>query len=97
MDEMLMKSIAVDGFLKELGLKDEDETLVADNIVLKEIAPGTTLTHQGTTDVSKLKIKCRSTHTRYYQIKFFLLSIELSHNKNVRTNLIFSNKNNGKS
>jgi lysophospholipid hydrolase len=54
MDEALMKSIAVDGFLKELGLKEEDGKLVADNIVLKEIAPGTTLTHQGTSDVSGL-------------------------------------------
>jgi lysophospholipid hydrolase len=46
-DVELMKSIATDGFLKELGLKDDDRKLIADTIEIKEIAPGTTLTHQG--------------------------------------------------
>ncbi|XP_021704511.1 neuropathy target esterase sws isoform X1 [Aedes aegypti] len=50
MDDTLMKSIAVEGFLKELGLKEEDRTVVEQNIDIKEIAPGTTLTHQGRSD-----------------------------------------------
>lgn len=49
-DEELMKNIAIDGFLKELGLKEEDRALIANNIEIKEIAAGTTLTHQGRTD-----------------------------------------------
>lgn len=52
MEDTVMKSIAIEGFLKELGLKDEDRPVVEDNIVIKEIAPGTTLTHQGRSDVS---------------------------------------------
>ncbi|XP_062701691.1 neuropathy target esterase sws isoform X1 [Aedes albopictus] len=50
MEDTVMKSIAIEGFLKELGLKDEDRPVVEDNIVIKEIAPGTTLTHQGRSD-----------------------------------------------
>ncbi|KAG5683909.1 hypothetical protein PVAND_013168 [Polypedilum vanderplanki] len=49
-DIELMKSIATDGFLKELGLKDDDRVLIADTIEIKEISPGTTLTHQGSDD-----------------------------------------------
>lgn len=52
MEDTVMKSIAIEGFLKELGLKDEDRPFIEDNIVLKEIAPGTTLTHQGRSDVN---------------------------------------------
>lgn len=50
MEDTVMKAIAIEGFLKELGLKDEDRPFIEDNIVLKEIAPGTTLTHQGRSD-----------------------------------------------
>ncbi|KAL1400961.1 hypothetical protein pipiens_007005 [Culex pipiens pipiens] len=50
MEEALMKSIAIEGFLKELGLREEDRPFIEDNIVLKEIAPGTTLTHQARSD-----------------------------------------------
>lgn len=49
-DVELMKSIATDGFLKELGLQDDDRQLIADTIEIKEIPPGTTLTHQGSAD-----------------------------------------------
>lgn len=49
-DVELMKSVAVDGFLKELGLKDDDRPLIADSIEIKEIPAGTTLTHQGSAD-----------------------------------------------
>ncbi|XP_053691068.1 neuropathy target esterase sws isoform X2 [Sabethes cyaneus] len=50
MEDTVMKSIAIEGFLKELGLKEGDRPFIEDNIVLKEIAPGTTLTHQGRSD-----------------------------------------------
>lgn len=50
MDESLMKSVAVDGFLKEMGLPETDRALIEDNIEIKEIPAGTTLTHQGRTD-----------------------------------------------
>lgn len=49
-EEELMKSVAIDGFLKELGLKDDDRPLIADAIEIKEIPSGTTLTHQGSAD-----------------------------------------------
>lgn len=49
-DVELMKSIATDGFLKELGLQDGDRKLIADTIEIKEIQAGTTLTHQGSAD-----------------------------------------------
>lgn len=49
-DVELMKSVAIDGFLKELGLKDDDRPLISDTIEIKEIAAGTTLTHQGSAD-----------------------------------------------
>lgn len=48
----LMKSIAVDGFLKELGLSQNDSHWIEDNIEIKEICTGTTLTTQGRTDVN---------------------------------------------
>jgi lysophospholipid hydrolase len=49
-DIELMKTIATDGFLKELGLKDDDRALIEDTIEIKEIQAGTTLTHQGSAD-----------------------------------------------
>lgn len=49
-DVELMKSVAIDGFLKELGLQDDDRPLISDTIEIKEIPAGTTLTHQGSTD-----------------------------------------------
>jgi lysophospholipid hydrolase len=49
-DIELMKTAAVDGFLKELGLKDDDRPLISDSIEIKEISQGTTLTHQGSAD-----------------------------------------------
>ncbi|CRL04334.1 CLUMA_CG017428, isoform A [Clunio marinus] len=49
-DVELMKSVAIDGFLKELGLKDDDRPLISDTIEIKEIPAGTTLTHQGRAD-----------------------------------------------
>lgn len=49
-DVEMMKSVAIDGFLKELGLKDDDRPLISDTIEIKEIAAGTTLTHQGSAD-----------------------------------------------
>lgn len=50
MDESLMKSVAVDGFLKEMGLGEGDRGMIEDYIEIKEIPAGTTLTHQGRTD-----------------------------------------------
>lgn len=49
-DIELMKSVAIDGFFKELGLKDEDRPLISESIEIKEIPAGTTLTHQGSAD-----------------------------------------------
>lgn len=49
-DIELMKSVAIDGFLKELGLKDDDRPLISESIEIKEIQGGTTLTHQGSAD-----------------------------------------------
>lgn len=50
LDIELMKSYAIDGFLKELGLKDDDRPLISESIEIKEIPAGTTLTHQGSAD-----------------------------------------------
>jgi lysophospholipid hydrolase len=50
LDVELMKTIATDGFLKELGLNDSDRKLISDLIEIKEIQAGTTLTHQGSAD-----------------------------------------------
>lgn len=49
-DFEIMKSIATDGFLKELGLKDDDRALIVDTVEIKEIPAGYTLTHQGRDD-----------------------------------------------
>lgn len=49
-DIELMKSLATDGFLKELGLKDEDRLLIEGSIEIKEIQAGVSLTHQGRDD-----------------------------------------------
>lgn len=49
-DVELMKSLAIDGLLKELRLKDDDRPLISDTIEIKEIPAGTTLTHQGSAD-----------------------------------------------
>lgn len=51
MDPFLLKSIAVDGFLKELGLEIKDSHWIEENIEIKEICQGTILTHQGRSDV----------------------------------------------
>lgn len=48
----LMKSIAIDGFLKELGLEAKDSHWIEQYIEIREICAGTTLTHQGRSDVS---------------------------------------------
>lgn len=49
-DVELMKSVAIDGFLKELGLKDDDRVLISEEIEIRELPAGTTLTHQGRAD-----------------------------------------------
>lgn len=49
-DVEVMKNVAIDGFLKELGLKEGDRAMIADKIEIKEILAGTTLTHQGSAD-----------------------------------------------
>lgn len=51
----LMKSIAIDGFLKELGLDAKDSHWIEKFIEIREICAGTTLTHQGRSDVSRNK------------------------------------------
>lgn len=50
LDIEIMKSVATDGFLKELGLKDDDRKLIENSIEIKEIQAGTTLTRQGCAD-----------------------------------------------
>lgn len=52
----LMRSIAIDGFLKELGLDAKDSHWIEKYIEIREICAGTTLTHQGRSDVSLSKI-----------------------------------------
>lgn len=47
LDIEIMKSIATDGFLKELGLKDDDRKLIENSVEIKEIQAGTVLTRQG--------------------------------------------------
>lgn len=49
-DIELMKSVAIDGFLKELGLKDDDRPLISEEIEIRELSAGTTITHQGRAD-----------------------------------------------
>lgn len=82
MEDTVMKSIAIEGFLKELGLKEGDRPFIEDNIVLKEVAPGTTLTHQGRSDVSclseKIKILEVIKHTLLFRMysSFMLLAAD---------------------
>lgn len=51
-DPYLLKSIAVDGLRKVLGLDDKNIGWVEENVEIREICAGTTLTHQGQHDVS---------------------------------------------
>lgn len=48
----LMKTIAIDGFMKELGLDAKDSHWIEKFIEIREVCAGTTLTHQGRSDVS---------------------------------------------
>lgn len=49
-DPLLLKSIAVDGFRKVLGLDEKDISWIEQTIEIREICAGTTLTHQGSSD-----------------------------------------------
>lgn len=46
-----LRVYALDGFLKELGLKEADKTLLEENIELQDAEPGTTLLTEGCADV----------------------------------------------
>lgn len=49
-----MLSIAVDGFLRELGLKDSDRHLLENQIVFRDAEPGITVLRENCVDVSKV-------------------------------------------
>lgn len=49
-----MLSIAVDGFLRELGLKDSDRHLLENQIVFRDAEPGITVLRENCVDVSKM-------------------------------------------
>lgn len=49
-DPQLLKSIAVDGFRKVLGVDDKDIQWIEQMVEIREICAGTTLTHQGRSD-----------------------------------------------
>ncbi|XP_053677884.1 neuropathy target esterase sws [Anopheles nili] len=49
-DQAVLKAIAVDGFMQELDLHDTHRGTIEENILIKEVSPGTTLVHQGILD-----------------------------------------------
>lgn len=48
-----LRAYALEGFLKELGLKEADKTLLEENIEIQEAEPGATILAEGSADVSK--------------------------------------------
>ncbi|XP_058128164.1 neuropathy target esterase sws isoform X2 [Anopheles coustani] len=49
-DHAVLKACAVDGFMQELGLHATHQGTIEENILIKEVSPGTTLVHQGKLD-----------------------------------------------
>lgn len=53
-DEPTLYSIAVEGFMKELGLKESEKKLLEGHVELKEAHPGVTILTEGKTEVRSL-------------------------------------------
>lgn len=49
-DSTVLQTIAQEGFMRELGLKEEDAKLLHGKIEIKEVQPGSTLIHEGNND-----------------------------------------------
>lgn len=51
-DSTTLYAFAIDGFLRELGLKESDRKLLEENVEFQEVESGITLLHEGSEDVS---------------------------------------------
>lgn len=52
-----MLSMAADGFIKELGLKESDRHLIENHIEFRDAEPGVTLLRENCADVSTIFFK----------------------------------------
>lgn len=50
-DDSLLKSIAVEGFVRELGLDESDEAYLLQTIEVRDVQPGATVIQEGDIDV----------------------------------------------
>lgn len=57
METQTLISHAVDGFIKELGLKETDKHLIEGQIEFRDAEPGITLLRENCSDVSFFKAK----------------------------------------
>lgn len=55
-DDSLLKSIAVEGFIRELGLNETDEMYLLHTIDVKELQPGSTIIQEGDIEVCFMQI-----------------------------------------
>lgn len=54
MEHQTLLSIAVEGYLKELGLKDSDKHLLENQIEFRDAEPGITLLRENCVEVNRL-------------------------------------------
>lgn len=57
MEAHTLTSLAVDGFLKELGLKESDRYLLEDHIEFRDAEPGITILRENSPDVSEFILR----------------------------------------
>lgn len=60
-DVTTLYAFAIDGFLRELGLKESDRNLLEENVEFQEVESGITLLREGSEEVSWLMLKMSST------------------------------------
>lgn len=51
-DDSLLKSIAIEGFMRELGLDESDEMYLSHTIDVKELQPGCAIIQEGDIEVN---------------------------------------------
>lgn len=65
-DEPTIYSIAIDGLMKELGLKESEKKLLEGHIELREAHPGVTILTEGKNEVSCIRLQ--SSQSKIYGI-----------------------------
>lgn len=71
-DVTTLYAFAIDGFLKELGLKESDRHLLEENVEFQEVESGITLLREGSEDVSRCCVNeyCQTFFFETFQFLF---------------------------